>query len=610
MMVKHLLALSLLAALAHAGAAAEDPWERLADGSLGRTTTFRGAGDVAIPAYIRKPKGPGPFPVVILLHGGRYGKEATYGLGRSTRSPTADFLKAGWAVYSIDYRPNPKITLDPIETEDTVAAVKAVRKMPFIDGRRVGMLGGSHGANVASRVVSRVDVQGAVLCAPAALDLIEVKKAAGRGEAVVPILKKLVADMEKKHGARAEEIAKDPKKFGYSSALTEAAQVRCPLLIINGRNDDNSPVSIIDVYVQKLRAAHKKVETYLPKNGPHGFYFGRPSIPESKEAKRRAVAFFQKCFQQKADAKDGRAPDSKQPARSSYGPMDWVDPDRTEPEGTKYKTFRSKTIKAPVSYLVYLPPGYEKQKDTRYPVLYYLHGSGGTPRRGGADIVKRLDKAIRAGRADPLIVVMVNGLRGATMYCDSKDGKYPLETVIIKDLIPHVDATYRTVTAREGRAIEGFSMGGFGAAHFGFKYPDLFGVVSIQAPALLGPDLKSPLPTRAWSRLFPSAMGGDLDYFRANDPFALVPKHADALRDRTVIRIVTHIEDENWLAPQCEELHRLLMKHTIAHQFLYLSNVKAHNRAQVLDSMGDAGWVFFSSAFSHLQRQSGGKTPK
>jgi endo-1,4-beta-xylanase len=153
-------------------------------------------------------------------------------------------------------------------------------------------------------------------------------------------------------------------------------------------------------------------------------------------------------------------------------------------------------------------------------------------------------------------------------------------------------------------------MGGFGAAHFGFKYPDLFGVVSIQAPALPGPELKSPLPARAWSRLFPSAMGGDLDYFRANDPFALVPKHADALRDRTVIRIVTHIEDENWLAPRCEELHRLLMKHTIAHQFLYLSNVKAHNRAQVLDSMGDAGWVFFSSAFRNLQRQSGGKTPK
>jgi dipeptidyl aminopeptidase/acylaminoacyl peptidase len=468
MWLPHRIAEFLLIAFAGA-AAAEEKWEHLPDGSLGQTTEFRGAGDVVIPAYIRRPKGDGPFPVIVVLHGGRYGKAATLGMGRSTRPPIADFIKASWAVYSIDYRPNPKISIEPIETDDTIAAVKAVRKMPFIDGSRVGMLGGSHGANVTSRVMSRVDLKGAVLCAPAAMDLIEVKKAAGRGEPVVPILKKLVADMETKHGAKAEEMEKDPKKFGYSSALTEADRVRCPLLIINGRNDDNSPVSIIDLYVKKLRAADKQVETYLPKNGPHGFYFGRPQIPESKEATRRAVAFFEKHFAKKEDDRGRQAPDPKKPIQYQYGPMNWVDPDRTEPEGTKYKVFTSKTIKGEVSYLVYLPPGYNQQKTTRYPVLYYLHASGGTPRRDGAAIVQRLDRAIRAGRVEPLIVIMPNGLRGATMYCDSKDGKYPVETVIIKDLIAHVDATHRTIAARAGRAVEGFSMGGFGAAHLGFK---------------------------------------------------------------------------------------------------------------------------------------------
>ena len=53
--------------------------------------------------------------------------------------------------------------------------------------------------------------------------------------------------------------------------LTEIDRVRAPILIINGRNDDNSPPSIIDVYVKKLRAAGKQVETYLTDNGPHGF---------------------------------------------------------------------------------------------------------------------------------------------------------------------------------------------------------------------------------------------------------------------------------------------------------------------------------------------------
>jgi endo-1,4-beta-xylanase len=356
------------------------------------------------------------------------------------------------------------------------------------------------------------------------------------------------------------------------------------------------------VYVKKLRDVGKQVETYLPENGPHGFYFGRPDIPESKEVARLAVAFFQQRFGQRPSAAGAASQGRK--TQYQYGSMDWVDPDRTEPESTSYKTFRSETINGEVSYLVYLPPDYEQQTSARYPVLYYLPASGGTPRRDGAEIARRLDKAIRARRAAPMIAIFVNGLRGNTMYCDSRDGEYPVETVIVKDLIPHVDATYRTVAAREGRAVEGFSMGGFGAAHLGFKYPKLFGVISIQAPPLLGPELKSPLPARAWSRLFPTAMGGDLEYFRANDPFTLAVKNADALRDGALIRIVCHVEDENCLAPQCEKLHRLLMEPMIPHELYFLSNVKTHSRAKVLDTMGDSEFAFLSSALMRPRSES------
>ena len=54
----------------------------------------------------------------------------------------------------------------------------------------------------------------------------------------------------------------------------------------------------------------------------------------------------------------------------------------------------------------------------------------------------------------------------------------------MKDLIPHIDATYRTIADRGSRWVEGFSMGGFGAAHLGFKYPEIFGAVSIMSGAL------------------------------------------------------------------------------------------------------------------------------
>jgi dipeptidyl aminopeptidase/acylaminoacyl peptidase len=287
----------LLPVLLLAGAAAaEDAWENLPDGSQGQVTEFKGVGGEAIAAYVRKPAGRGPFPVVILGHGGPDGKAPTLGMGRSQKGPTEDFVQAGWVVYSIDYRHAEHIGVYPIEADDTVEAVKTVRRLPYVDPKRVGYMGGSHGAQVGARVISRVDLAGAVLCAPAAMDLVETKMAIDRGEKLVGILSRLIADMEKQYGATAEEIEKDRKKYGYSSPLDEVAQVRCPVLLINGKADDNSPVSIIDIYVKKLRAAGKQVDTYLPEGMPHGFYFGRPDGAEYLESTRRAVAFFKHQF--------------------------------------------------------------------------------------------------------------------------------------------------------------------------------------------------------------------------------------------------------------------------------------------------------------------------
>ena len=177
-------------------------------------------------------------------------------------------------------------------------------------------------------------------------------------------------------------------------------------------------------------------------------------------------------------------PAAKEPAakqkRADRRDEAWADPNKAEPAGTKYQTFHSQTIGGEVSYLVYLPPDYETHKDVRYPVVYWLHGGGGSQRTGD-NFIERLDAAIRAGKAPPMIAVLVNGV-GGSLFCNSIDGKKPVETVIIRDLIPHVDKTYRTYGTPEKRAIEGFSMGGFGTIHLGFKYPELFGAITAAGP--------------------------------------------------------------------------------------------------------------------------------
>ena len=70
-----------------------------------------------------------------------------------------------------------------------------------------------------------------------------------------------------------------------------------------------------------------------------------------------------------------------QPQRPSQ-PAVWLDPDKTEPPGTHYRTFTSRLAGGEVSYLVYLPPTYEKEPAARYPSVYWLHGLNGNQRAG------------------------------------------------------------------------------------------------------------------------------------------------------------------------------------------------------------------------------------
>jgi endo-1,4-beta-xylanase len=272
-------------------------------------------------------------------------------------------------------------------------------------------------------------------------------------------------------------------------------------------------------------------------------------------------------------------------AQPAAPPANWLEPDKSEPAGTHYRTFSSALAGSDVSYLIYLPPTYESQPAARFPVVYWLHGLGGNPLRGAA-FVQQLDAAIRAERAPAMIAVLVNGMRDS-FYCDSKDGQWPIESVIIKELIPHIDKTYRTFARREMRGVEGYSMGGYGAAHLGFKYPDVFGIVGIMAGALF--DFDAP---GGRSNVFEKMFGSDKDYAKANNPSKLVRQNADAIRGRTTIRIA--VGDQDQLQPRNQALHELLDQLKIPHEYTIVAGV-GHNNALFYKTQGP-------SAFAYLQK--------
>jgi len=164
----------------------------------------------------------------------------------------------------------------------------------------------------------------------------------------------------------------------------------------------------------------------------------------------------------------------------------WVTPEIRAP-GVSFHTFESVAAKATVSYHIYTPPASIRDQERHFPVVYWLHGSGGgLP--GIPKLAAHFAAAIKDAKTPPCLVVFVNGLANG-MYVDWKDGSAPIETVIVEELVPHIDATYRTIATREGRLLDGYSMGGYGAARLGFKYPELFRAVSIMGGGPLQTDL-------------------------------------------------------------------------------------------------------------------------
>lgn len=152
---------------------------------------------------------------------------------------------------------------------------------------------------------------------------------------------------------------------------------------------------------------------------------------------------------------------------------------QAEPLPVARVTFYSQSVDREMRFNIILPAGYEKS-GKRYPVLYLLHG-----RNGNLNSWTEMGVPEYSAGYDLIVVMPDAGNSWYVNWVESEGGKKnDWVDYVTKDLIVFVDAHYRTIAARKGRAIDGFSMGGYGALTLGFLHPDLFCSVNSHSGAL------------------------------------------------------------------------------------------------------------------------------
>lgn len=256
----------------------------------------------------------------------------------------------------------------------------------------------------------------------------------------------------------------------------------------------------------------------------------------------------------------------------------WVnEPVKPLPTGVTHHSYRSEAMHGrEVGYCVYLPPGYDAEPERRFPVVYWLHGGRGHEVSGVAAVATVADRAIRAGEIPPMIIVFNNG--GPAWHYDDPAAGELGETTLVRELIPLVDRSYRTVADRRGRAIEGMSMGGRATTRNAFKYADLFCSAAALA-AGYGNEQKA------------VEAGKHLD----NNVFSLARDYAAQSRPRVELLIIAGTRDQNH--PSILAYLDFLRSLAIPFSYLELEGV-AHANAEYYSSMNARSLRHHAASFA------------
>ena len=226
--------------------------------------------------------------------------------------------------------------------------------------------------------------------------------------------------------------------------------------------------------------------------------------------------------------------------------------------------FESRLVGASLPYNVVLPPDYKRgsSKHRRYPVVYLLHGLAGSADDWVSSRAHLADYAAQY----PFIIVVPEGKDG--WYTDGTAANEKFESYFVEELIPDVDRRFRTVAAREGRAVAGLSMGGYGSLKFGLKHPELFAFAASMSGALSVPSWPLDATTPDWVRPSIARVYGPAgsDVRRANDIFRIA-REMPAERVASLPYFYLDCGTEDFLLSNSRDFSALLIEKKIPHEF-------------------------------------------
>jgi enterochelin esterase-like enzyme len=226
----------------------------------------------------------------------------------------------------------------------------------------------------------------------------------------------------------------------------------------------------------------------------------------------------------------------------------------------------SKILKMERKYAIYLPPDYESSQRS-YPVLYLLHGAGddqtGWVQFG--EILNIADKAINAGLATPMIVVMPDANTGKRGYVNDVKGEWRYEDFFFDEFMPFIEKTYRIKGVKQYRAISGLSMGGEGTFVYALHHPELFSS-ACPLSAATGPknidDLKN---YRLWQGVEGITDAQKEAYFNKYSVLSLIENIKDD--QKKAVRWYIDCGDDDFLYEGNSLVHIAMRKKEIPHEF-------------------------------------------